>query len=135
MSVVPLSTQWQSPGNRRTLTSTSSTMPPKSSTPWGKLASLRVCGPLRSKHAVSVSTDHKTWKNTESKLGFCATLRRTSYTCCSVATDCVVGVINTSTCSFNCCVFMFSSCSSCSLSFIPGLRMNSLSPPWMLFTG
>lgn len=54
MSLVPRSMEWQNPGNRPTLTSTSIMTPPKSLTPWGKRASLRVCGPLESKHAVSV---------------------------------------------------------------------------------
>lgn len=43
------STVWRSPGNRPTLTSTSSTTPSKSSPPWRKPASLRACGPLGSK--------------------------------------------------------------------------------------
>lgn len=53
--VIPHSTRWQSPRNRRTQTSTSSTMPSKTSTLWGKLGSLRVCSPLGSKATVRAS--------------------------------------------------------------------------------
>lgn len=42
--VLLLSTGWRSPGNRPTLTSTSSTTPWKNSTPWGKRESLRASG-------------------------------------------------------------------------------------------
>lgn len=57
LRLFPNSTQWQSPGNRPTPTSTNSTTPSKSSTPWGKPVSSRACSPLQSKTTVSLCSE------------------------------------------------------------------------------
>lgn len=122
---VPNSTQWQSPGNRPTPTSTSSTTPSKSSTPWGKPASSRACSPLESKTTVSLCSEPwQTHTVTHRSVSWFILKHQERYFLSTADEPC------------RCCL-MFSSSSSSSLTFIPGLRMKlpSRSPGCYLLVG